>query len=461
MTPHRLLPFVCAALFAPALAAAQTPPAPAPSSTPATATAEAPSRTVTFVEALRLAFRQPPAVRAALARIAIANHQIEQARAAWLPTVGVSSSPTVSYSDRPGQINPLTGQTVRFQNSAFNVDGTASVRWNVYDFGRTSANVRATERGRDATTEDARTAGLQAVQSASQQYLAVLGDLEAIESARVSLAQREAHLRIAHGRVEAGAAGPNDEVRAQVDLDAGRLDLSAAEAQLLGDRAALTATLGLDPVHGVEVVRVAPDDLAVDDDPARAARDAMAARPEFAAARFRLEQAEAQRDLARANRLPAITASGSGSISHNEVLSGTGLGGNAYSLGAGLGVSWSAYDGSLSPALRAAESAVTAAQETLDAQSLTVRTLAVQAALATRSARAQLEQAERLAAGAAANLELASGRYAGGAAPLLELVDAQAADASARVAVVRAHVTLALSRAQLLSTTGRLERFVQ
>nr|MBP6834176.1 TolC family protein [Deltaproteobacteria bacterium] len=70
------------------------------------------------------------------------------------------------------------------------------------------------------------------------------------------------------------------------------------------------------------------------------------------------------------------------------------------------------------------------------------------------------EQSERLAAGTAANLELATGRYQGGAAPLLEVVDAQAADASARIAVVRARLNLALSRAQLLAATGRLERLV-
>jgi outer membrane protein len=434
------------ALLPPALARAQEAPA---------------GRTVTFVEALRLAVRQPPAVRAALSRVATANAQIEQARAGWLPTIGVSSSPSISFSDRPFLPATETVAAQRVQGSSVNVDASAAVRWNLFDFGRTSANVRAAERSRDALREDARVASLQALSTAATQYLTVLGDLEAIETTRVTVTQREARLRIAQGRVEAGATGPNDAVRAQVDLDAGRLDLSIAEARLDSDRAALTAALGLDPTAPVQVARLPDNALEFDDDPTAAAREAVIARPEFAAARYRVAQAEAQADLAHANRRPALTANASATVGYNEVLAGRGLGGVSETITGGLGFSWQVFDRSRGAAADVADTAVETARENLAAQSLSVRTAAVQAAVNSRSARAQVAQAERLAAGTAANLELATGRYQGGAAPLLEVVDAQAADASARIAVVRARLNLALSRAQLLAATGRLERLVE
>ena len=72
------------------------------------------------------------------------------------------------------------------QGASINIDATASARWNLYDFGRTAANVRSNERARDAVREDARTASLQALSSAATQYLTVLGDLEAIETTRVT-----------------------------------------------------------------------------------------------------------------------------------------------------------------------------------------------------------------------------------------------------------------------------------
>lgn len=422
--------------------------------------ASAQERTVTFTEALRLAARMPPAVRAAVARVTAANAQIEQARAAWLPTIGVSTSPSINFSDRPFLPATDTTPAQRLQGSSFNIDATAGLRWNLFDFGRTSANVRASERSRDALREDSRTATLQAISSAATQYLTVLGDMEAIETTRVTVTQREARLRIAQGRVEAGAAGPNEAVRAQVDLDAGRLDLSIAEARAASDRAALAASLGLDPAIPLQVTRLPDEALAADDDPARAAGDAVTARPEFAAARHRLAQAQAQADLAHANRRPALTANANASVGYNEVLAGRGLSGVSETVSGGVSLSWQVFDRSLAAAADAADASVATARETLDAQSLSVRTAAVQAAVASRSARAQVEQAERLAAGTASNLELATGRYQGGAGTLLEVVDAQAADASARIAVVRARLNLALSRAQLLAATGRLERLL-
>lgn len=421
----------------------------------------APGRTVSFVEALRLAVAQPPAVRAALSRVATAHAQIEQARAGWLPTVSVSSSPSINFSDRPFLPATNTTPAQRVQGSSLNVDASAGVRWNLLDFGRTSASVRSAERSRDALREDARAVSLQALTTAATQYLTVLADLEAVEATRVTVTQREARLRIARGRVEAGATGPNDAVRAEVDLDAGRLDLAIAEARVENDRAALTAALGLDPVAPVQVARLPDGLLDLADDPAAAAREAVLARPEFAAARYRVAQAEAQRDLARANRRPALSAVANGNVGYNEVLAGRGFGGISESVSGGLNLSWQLFDASLSAAAEVAETSVVTARENLLAQSLSVRTAAVQAAVSSRSARVQVEQAERLAAGTAANLELATGRYQGGAAPLLEVVDAQAADASARIAVVRARLNLALSRAQLLAATGRLERLVE
>ncbi len=422
--------------------------------------ASAQERTVTFVEALRLAARMPPTVRAAVARVTAANAQIEQARAAWLPTLGVSTSPSISFSDRPFLPATDTTPAQRLQGSSINIDATAAARWNLFDFGRTSANVRASERARDALREDSRAATLQALSSAATQYLTVLADLEAIETTRITVTQREARLRIAQGRVEAGAAGPNESVRAQVDLDAGRLDLTIAEARAASDRAALAASLGLDPAVPIEIIRIPDEALAADDDPARAATEAVSARPEFAAARHRVAQAQAQADLAHANRRPALTANANASVGYNEVLAGRSLGGVSETVSGGLSLSWQVFDRSLAAAADVADAAVATAQETLNAQSLSVRTAAVQAAVASRSARAQVEQAERLAAGTASNLELATGRYQGGAGTLLEVVDAQAADASARIAVVRARLNLALSRAQLLAATGRLERLL-
>ena len=90
-----------------------------------------------------------------------------------------------------------------------------------------------------------------------------------------------------------------------------------------------------------------------------------------------------------------------------------------------------------------------------------MRSAAVQAAIALRAAEISLEQAQRLAATSAANLEQANGRYQAGAAPLLELVDAQAADTTARYSLVSARQNLQVARVNVLTATGEITRLAR
>lgn len=429
----------------------ETPAAPSP--------AAAPRRVLTFREALARARNDAPAVLSAMARARAAEAQIDGARGAWYPTVSVSSSPSFGFSDRPFlPRTALPGVSDRLQNVSTGIDGTVQARFPIYDFGRTAANVESARRGYTASQEDARVQAFQAMSTAAVQYLTVLNDREAINSVRVTVTQREAQLRIAEGLVERGARPPIERTRAQVNLDAARLDLVSAEARELVDRANLAAAVGLDPTEEIDLAPVDEADMPVDDDPTRAANAAVAARPEFAAARARLLQSESQLEAARAQRRPTLSASASGSVSYAAVLTGNGLAGISESVNAGLNFSWPVFDATARANIVTAERNLEAARAALDAQSMQVRAAAVQAALSLRTSRAALAQAERLATGAAANLEQADGRYRAGAAPLLELVDAQAADASARAAVVRAHLSLSIARAQLLGAVGGLDR---
>ncbi|MBL8600815.1 MAG: TolC family protein [Myxococcales bacterium] len=441
------------ALLLPRVSAAQTV-AQGPEAPPARVA----SQTVSFVETLQRAREEVPSVLTAIARARAAEAQIDTARAAYYPTLTLSSSPRMSFSDSPFLPATATTQALRLQNFALAADVTAQARMTLYDFGRTAANVSAAERGRRASDEDIRTAALTAMTQAAQQYITVLNDREAVTNARAVVAQREAQLQIAEGLVRNGARPPIERIRAEVNLDAARLDLVSTEAREETDRATLAAAIGLDPVVTVDVAPLPEDAFAVDDDPARAAQLALAARPEFAAARARLEQAQAQRDASQAQRRPTLAATAQAGASYTEVVTGRGLGGLSENASAGLSLSWPVFDATARANIQVAERNVATAQATLDAQSLQVRAAAVQAALATRSSRAALAQAERLATLAAANLEQAEGRYRNGAGTLLEMVDAQAADQSARVSVVRARLSFALARLQLVSAVGGLER---
>ena len=203
--------------------------------------AQAEPLSLTLREALRRGAEDPPAVRTAIARADAARAQIEQARAGYYPTISTSASASIGFSDQPVLAN------LRYQSTTVGLAANVTARVPIYDFGRTSNAVEASTRGSRATREDLRTARLQAMSAVASAYLTVLSDQEAINAARATVAQREAHLRIAEGLVTAGARPPIERTRAEVDLDVGRLDLTSAEARERNDRATLAAALGIDP----------------------------------------------------------------------------------------------------------------------------------------------------------------------------------------------------------------------
>ncbi len=398
---------------------------------------------LTLSDAMRRAAADPPAVRASLARVHAAEAQAATARTGYLPTLNATGTAAMGYSDQPVLSN------VRYQSVTASVGASVTARIPIYDFGRTAGAVDAASRGADASREDLRLARAQAAAQVAQLYLAVLSDAETVAAAGVTITQREAHLRVADGLVAAGTRPPVERVRAALDLDAARLDLAVAEARERGDRAALAAALGIDPLRPIALAPVDERDLAVNDDAAWAAAQSVA-RPDFAAARQRLMQAEAQVEAARAARRPSLTGQASASVSYAEALSGQGAFGLSGQAQAGLSLTIPVFDATLGANVRSAEAAVVNAQEALAQQSLTVRTNAVQAAISLQGARAALAQSERVAEQAAVNLAQVEGRYQGGTAPLLEVIDAQTVDANARMTTVRARLQRQVAAVNLL-----------
>lgn len=438
---HRaLVPALLAALAAPAVAPAQ----------------EAPARvSLDLREALRRAAADPPAVTLALARVGVSEAQVESARAGYLPSVTATGGGTIGFSDQPVLSN------VRYQSVNVGASVGVTARVPIYDFGRTASAVEAATRGRNAAREDLRAARTQAMGAVAAAYLTVLNDREAIGAARAIVSQREAHLRIAEGLVTSGARPPIERVRAELDLQVGRLDLTAAEARERTDRAALATAMGVDPLSELTVAAVDDAALRVDDDPARAASAAVENRPEFAAARARVLQAESQAEAARAARRPVFSGTASAQANYTERLEGQGAFGLSEQLQAGLTLTWPLFDPTVRANVDVADASVASARMSLAQQSLAVRSAAVQSAIGLRAAAVSLDQTTQLASTAAANLEQAEGRYRSGVAPLLETVDAQAADASARVAVVRARLQLQVAQVNLLASTGEIERLAR
>ncbi len=487
ISPPRLVPglgtYVCAfasVLLCPILSLAQTTP-PARALVPA-ATSEAPAvvplpapptgdppvgvrigphaMVITLSEAVQRAESQSPTVRTAIAGVLGADANVGVARSAYFPTVRAQGDGNLAYRNSPTLfINPVTmnAESTRISSSGASADAQVNAGMTLWDFGRTMYNVESAHHAVTNARETLASTIRTTVLTAAVAYLTVLGDRELIASVLVTLHQREQHLAISTGLVAAGSHPPIEQVRSQVDLESSRLDLANAQATEETDRAALASALGIDPVEEIDVVPISDNALRSDDDPRRAAEEAVNTRPEFHAARARLASAQAALASARAGRYPVLSASANATGSYNEVFSGFAISGMSASVSGGVTMMVPLMDVSVGANIQVADANVETARESLDAETLAVRTDAVQSALAVRGAQASLDQAVRLQYESAQNLSLAEGRYQGGAAPLLELVDAQAADETARVQVVRARFALHVARVRLLAAVSGLD----
>jgi outer membrane protein len=330
-------------------------------------------------------------------------------------------------------------------------DASIVARWLIWDFGRTALNVEAAQRNARSLETGVQSQERIAIEAAATAYYAVLADQEVIEAAQETVRQRDRELEIARGRVETGSDPDINRTRAEIAAQTARLDLSTARATAANDTAALAATLGLDPAHAPHVVR--PPDVQFDDNPEHAADSAIRLRPEVLAAQMRVASAESSLAAAHAGWRPSLTANASVGASYTQYFNGSSA--IRESGTASLVFSVPIYDPTIPASIRIAEGNLYAARAELTAQVLNVRTDAVQAALAVHAAREQLAEAEHNAALAAANLHLAEGRYAAGAAALLELVDAQAQDATARLAVIQRRFQLESAKVRLLTAVNR------
>jgi outer membrane protein len=386
-----------------------------------------PSRTVHLRDALRIALDHSPAVLAALARAQAAHAQVDVAAAALLPTLTVSTSPHVAYTDQPYL------PTLRFEGVSSNVDGTLAARWPVFDFGRTQDAARASAGGAAAADADARSARESAAIAVASAYVALVTSRSSLASARELLVSREKQGVVVAELVARGIRPSVDGTRMRIDVDRARLELARANAEVAARENQLLSALGFEPAAQLVVDDVLDmDALEVDDDAVRAADRAVARAGEVAAARMRLAQTGAALDGAQAARWPTVTLSTSGSVARTDVLQGLGLGGRSESAQAAAVISWNVFDPAVSGQIASADRLRAAAYHDLDDVIAKVRLAASTTALELRDARSGLGLADDLVQSAQLNLDATRERYGDGVGGLLEVLDAQFALESAQ-----------------------------
>lgn len=413
---------------------------------------EPPPQTITLRELLRAARRNPPAVLSALATLKRVEAEQSLAEAAYLPRVTGEATLGMQYDNRrvlPSQ--PRLNSTSVLATTAFTVD------WTAVDFGRKNS-IESARAASVAQTLGVKVSERSAMLAAAELYLHALAASELVADAELSV-QRRAQQQEAIGELSRAGVRPSvDALRAGVELTAARYVSEMRRIEELASFAALAVAVGEEPERGLRPAALPEGSF----DGPNAVREISALareqRPELKQLREQIRVQQEAYAAAVAERWPIAGLFASGQASYYGLLQGAGIEGDQYGASAGMYARWNAADPGVFRLRKVAEGKLMEVQRQLQASELSIRGEAVETAYAAQRSRAQLEQAEQVLEAARATRTAQHERYGAGMASLLELLDAEALEQTARRSRIEAVRDNELARARVLGATGTVER---
>ena len=391
---------------------------------------------LTLDEAVRLAMSNSPAVFQARANLVVAESQLQEARAAYLPKVSGSAG----YDRSKAYSRPATEAA-----NAYNAG--LSLGQDLLSFGRNEAALREARAQREAAAAQLRSAVNTAAYTARIDYFDLVRAQALLVIEVENVRDFAVHLDQVRTMAELGTRIRYDITKAEVDLGNARLGALAASNTLLLARAALGRVLGL-AEEFTSTIATPPPLLPAPESRAALFIRARRNNPDLLALQFQAAAADAAVDFAVADLRP--------NLSFNA---GFSWGGGVFPLGRGwsLGPSldWSLFDGwrktsvldAATAQLQSSRSQIADREQQLF-QDLTTALVQIQ------TARAESEVAEVVVRSARETLDLVMSRYRLGLATAVEVTDAETAVAQARAQQVQARHDELTAQASILLNTG-------
>ncbi|HUF29587.1 MAG TPA: TolC family protein [Gemmatimonadaceae bacterium] len=410
------------------------------------------ARPITLDEAVSLAHRNAPATVQARGIERTSRQQVNNAYAAFIPSVSVSAGGTRQFNDAGTIIRD--GQTITLPSEPWSYSTGMTFGLELFDGGRRFYDLGAARASVDASEANYITQQFNVSLNVKQQYYNVLAARESESAALAQLEQAQQQLRAATARVTAGVATKSDSLRSLIQVGNAELALETARNDLRIANAALTRMVGTN-----ELVTANPADTLGEMGPLvidSTSLYSMAINgPVVTQAEANLGAARAARRAATTRYLPTINAT------YQRGGSGTdrfGFGNDSYN-----------YSGALRLSLNfplfnqlSREDAIVRASVSQDNAQAALRDsrLAAQqnltqyrGGLLLAERRIQIQQASVEAA--EEDLRVQQQRYALGASTLLDLLTSQTTLNQARAALIAARYDYRVAKAQLEALVGR------
>ena len=396
-----------------------------------------------LVDVIDLALCRNPLTRETWASARVRAAEVGIARAAYLPTATASAALDLGRT--------RSGGDTRSERS---IGADVGLAWLLADFGARDAGLESARQllAAASATQDSRLQGmffstLQAYYEVHARHAAVLAAQESERAAKESL-------RAAATRYAVGTATPADRLQAQTAYAQAVLDRVRAEGELRTAQGRLANAMGLEASQPVALSAI-PQPAATDPSAADIGRlidEATRLRPDLLAAEAELKAARADIDAAGAAFRPRISLAATAGVQDSSLASPTHTG------SIGLNVRIPLFTG------HEAEYRVRAAEARADAQAARHDQLRLQVSLdvwqsyqSLLTAGEAIRTSQAVMQSAAQSEAVALGRYKAGVGNLIDLLNAQATHARARLQQIQANLDWTLARAALAQAMGQLD----
>ena len=415
-----------------------------------------PGEALTLERAVDLGLKNHPSIMAGVSTVKVNEAKIGEARANYYPQVSL----TEGYS----RVSPATSRNTSVTSSAGLPTGTtvtsiggpsdqytssANLTQVLYDFGKTSSQVKVQSLTTDSTRSDLENLRDQVVVNVKQTYFTLLQAERNRDVMKETVKQFQEHLRQAEGFYKAGTKPKFDVTKAEVDLSNARVNLIKAENQVRIGRVTLNNAMGVPDAPPdytlADLLTVGKYNLSYEE----AVQKAYRQRPDLLSVVKKREAAKEQINLSQKGYYPVL----------NGVASYYYTGGNLGSLDSGwsLGATMSIplFSGFLTKyqVMEAVN-----ARDTISANELSLRQdilLQVQQAfLSLRDAGERIGAAEVGVRQGKENLYLANGRYQAGVGSPIEVTDSVVALANAEILYTQALYDYKVSVANIEKSIG-------
>lgn len=421
-----------------------------PPSPPAVLPAEIAARrnALTLGDVLDVALRRDPATRAAWESARAAAEELRSRKSAYYPEVDAVAS--VSRAK-------VAGFGGRVSNLGSSYGPQLTVDWLLFDFGNRAGDV---EEGRRLAFSSIWAHGAAVQDTILRVTIAYYGYLDAkaqLDAARRSEVEAETNRKAAEDRRSAGVATIADVLQARTALSQATLDRITVEGNIHTVRGALATAVGV-PANTPFDAAPLPDSVPA----AEAGREvdalideALSRRPDLAAAREDWLAAEANVRKVRGEGLPSLGFTGSAGRTWYDPATVSNAA-STWSLALTLRVPlFTGFRNAADLAKARAESGA-AAEAARDVENRVVLDVWT-AYYALRTAAQRVETSRDLLESATQSEEVALGRYKEGVGTILDLLNAQAALASARAQEISSRAAWLVASARLALAVGELK----